>query len=259
MNKLREWFKRMASVDTRRIGFGAIAPKPKPPTVGLLATLPSLDWAMAREALEAGAEGLVIPSSLAAATDDVNAIIKECPRCLWGIELGDSSPESLDGLDFMVLSLSSSISVLEPQEKGRLLLIDPAWDDMRLRAADGIAVDGVIFSLFPDSQEEPRLEHLLSLKRLSMLTRKPLIMLLQRPLPVKELAVLRNGGLSAVLVPGDAQNWMEMIKETRQAIIDLPSRTKPASEVDAVLPPPLAPAVASPEREDEEEEEDEEP
>lgn len=252
MNKLREWFKRMAGGEVRRMGFGPIVAKPKGPTVGLLAALPSLDKDVAAEAIEAGAEGLVVPAGLAADTERLRAMMQDSAECLWGLQLGEGqAPESGDGFDFLLLSASSYLSALEPGDKGKLLVVDPAWDDMQLRAVDQTPLDGVVFPLLPAGEERPRLEHLLSLRRVSMLMRKPLVIELRRTLPETEFSALRDGGLSAVLVPSDTQKWAETIKELRQAINALPAKVKTPRELDVILP--AVPAGRPAETEEEEE------
>ena len=256
MNKLREWFRRMAGGEVRRMGFGSAAPKPKPPTVGLLAVLPSLSEDVASEALKAGADGLVVPAGLAADAERLRAVMQSTANCLWGLQLGEGkATESTDGFDFLLLSASSYLSTLDTEDMGRLIAVDPSWDDMQLRAVDQIPVEGVVFSLLPTGEDRPRLEHLLALRRISMLMRKALIVELRRSLPSKELAALRDGGLSAILVPGDTQKWVEIVKEFRKTIDTLPIKAKAPREreVDVVLP--TTPHGKPSETEQEEEEE----
>ncbi|MDO8692147.1 MAG: hypothetical protein Q7R39_19420 [Dehalococcoidia bacterium] len=237
MNKLREWFERMAGVEVRRMGFGASTPGLKGPSVGLLATLPSLGKEVAAAALEAGAEGLVAPAGLAADAERLRAVMQDFPGCLWGLQLGDGqAPESEQGFDFLLLSPSTGLSSLAAEDRGRLLVVDPAWDDTQLRAVDQVPLEGVVFTLLPAGEEKPRLEHLLALRRLSMLMRKPLVVELRRPMSTKELEVLRDGGLSAILVPGDTQKWVEAIKEFRQTIDALPPQVKTPRKMAVMLP-----------------------
>ncbi|MDP2660574.1 MAG: hypothetical protein Q8R28_07585 [Dehalococcoidia bacterium] len=253
MNKLREWFRRMAGVEARHIGFGASAPSLKGPSVGLLATLPSIGREVVAVALEAGAEGLVAPAGLASDADRLRAVMRDFPDCLWGLELGDGqAPESDQGFDFLLLSPSSGLSSLEAGDRGRLLVVDPAWDDTRLRAVDQVPLEGVVFTLLPAGEEKPRLEHLLALRRISMLMRKPLVVELRRPMSTKELEVLRDGGLSAIIVPGDTQKWVEAIKEFRQTIDALPAKAKTPREIAVMLP--SLPGGRARETEEEEEE-----
>ncbi len=254
MNKLREWFRHMAGGEVRRMGFGSAAPKPKPPTVGLLAVLPSLSEDVASAALEAGADGLVVPAGLAADSERLRAVMQSSTNCLWGLQPAESqATESAEGFDFALLSVLSNLSSLNTEDSGRLLVVDPAWDDMQLRAVDQIPVDGVVFPLLPAGEERPRLEHLLALRRISMLMRKALVVELRRSVPAKELAALRDGGLSAILVPGDTQKWAEIIKEFRATIDALPAKAKAPRErgVDVVLP--ATPRGKPPETEEEEE------
>lgn len=217
----------------------------------MLATLPSLGKEVAAAAIEAGAEGLVAPAGLAADGERLRAVMRDFPDCLWGLQLGDGqAPESEDGFDFLLLSPSSGLSSLKAEGRGRLLVVDQAWDDTQLRAVDQVPLEGVVFTLLPAGEEKPRLEHLLALRRVSMLMRKPLVVELRRPISTRELEVLRDGGLAAVLVPGDTQKWVEAIKEFRQAIDALPAKVKTQREIAVMLPAPGGGA-----RETEEEEE----
>lgn len=237
------------------MGFGAGAPKAKGPSMGLLAALPSLDKKTAGRALEAGAEALLVPRRLASDTEAIRALIQEFSQCLWGVQLNSGqAPEGDLGFDFTLLSTSSTLSALKGDEQGRLLAVDPSWEDVQLRVLEQLPVDGAVFSLPLTEGSRPAVEHLITVRRLSLLLRKPLLLELGRSLPVEDLEQLRDGGLGGLLVPAGAALWPDVIKELRQAIEALPPRGRPHRETDVVLP--AMPGGRLPRPDDEEEEED---
>ena len=98
------------------------------------------------------------------------------------------------------------------------------------------------------------MHHLLALRRLSSLLRKPLVLELGRPLSAQDLELLRDGGLTGLLVSTSQARWPSTLKELKQAIEALPPRGRPKHEMDAVLP--MVPGRQAL-RAEEEEEEDE--
>lgn len=235
------------------MGFGAAAPTMKGPSLGLLATLPGLSRELVAGALEAGAEALIVPAGLAADPQGLRSLTSAFPQCLWGLQLeGGQAPAPDLGFHFSLLSPSSALSVLRGEEEGHLLAIDPTWDDAQLRSLDPLGLDGVVFPLAPSAEEYVQIRHLLAVRRLALLLRKALVMELARPLSGEDLALLRDGGLSGLLVAGPAAQWVETIKELRQALESLPPRSQARRQVDVVLPFVLG--GRTPQTEEEEEE-----
>ena len=254
MNKLREWLKKIAGAEAPRMGFGAPASKAKGPSMGLLVALSSIDKKMAGLAVEAGAEALVVRAGLASDAEALRALIQDFRQCLWGVQLdGGQAPEGNLGFDFTILSTSSTLSALKGEEQGRLLAVDPSWDDVQLRVLEQLPVDGAVFSLRLKEETRPAVEHLITVRRLSLLLRKPLFLELGRSLPAEDLEQLRDGGLSGLLVPAGAAGWPDVIKELRQNIEALPPRGKPRRELDAILP--SIPGGRPPKPDEEEEDE----
>lgn len=237
LNKLREWLKRVAGFEAPRMGFGAAAPKAKGPTMGLLATVPSLDKKAIAAALEAGAEALVVPAAISGDTEALRSAIQESPPCLWGLQIqGGQAPDPEQGFDFFLLTPSSALSALKGEEQGRLLEVDPSWDDVQLRVLEQLPVDGLVFSLPIRGEEGLAVQHLLAVRRLSSLLRKPLVLELGRALSAQDLELLRDGGLTGLLVSTSQARWSSTLKELKQAIEALPPRGRPKREMDAVLP-----------------------
>ena len=237
MNKLRDWLKRATGGEAPRMGFGAMAPKAKGPTLGLMACLPSLDEHVASGALEAGAEALLVPAGPAKDLEALRAAIQGSERCIWGLELNSRpTPDPDPKFDFYLILPSSGLSILKGEEPGRLLAIDPTWDDVKLRVLDQVGVDGLVFSLPTEGGAPLTVEHLLAVRRLSLVQRKPLILQLDRSLPAEDLETLRDGGLSAILVAANTLPWLDTIKDLKEAIAALPPRGRPRREVDVILP-----------------------
>lgn len=252
LNKLAEWLKRIGRGEGPRMGFGATVARAKGPKMGLLATLPSLEKDLVGRALEAGAQALILPSGLAADGEVLSSVIQSFSQCLWGLQLDDSQfPKPAPEFDFFVLSLSSALSSLKAEEPGRLLAIDQSCGDVQLRALDQLPLDGVVFPLAMPG-ENLRVEHLLTVRRLSLLLRKPLIAELGRSLGEEDLRLLRDAGLVGLLVRGDTIQWAETIKELSQAIEGLPVKGRERREVDVVLP--FMPGGRAPQTGEEEEE-----
>lgn len=236
------------------MGFGAAALKGRGPGIGLLATVPSLDKNTVERGVESGAEVLVVPVGLAGNADEVRALIQEFRQCLWGLLLeGGQVPDGEAGFDFTILSASSTLSALKGEDKGRLLAVDPSWDDIQLRVLEQLPVDGAVFGLPLKGEARPSVEHLITVRRLSLLLRKPLILELGRPLLGEDLGQLRDGGLVGLLVSAGTARWADVIKDLRQAIDSLPPRDRPQREVDVVLPAIRGGRLTRPDEEEEDE------
>jgi hypothetical protein len=252
LSRLLEKLKRISKGEPQGMGFAGMASKARGPGMVLLASLPSTEDHVVERAVAAGVDAMVLTASLAGDTSVLKGLVHRYEGQSWGLWLGGGELPPPDlGLDFLLFSDQEGIPALEQGERARLMVIDPAWGDSYLRAVERLPIDGVVFSVAPPRTTRLAVEHLLSLQRLALLVRKPLLAMMPCPLQPNEVQALREAGLAGLLVPQDLPGWAEALQDLRQTIDGLPPLGR-AHRVDVMLPYVTgSPQAASQEEEEE--------
>lgn len=235
MAKLMDRIRRANAGEGVRIGFGAAASKPVAPRLALLVRAQAGAAAIAA-AIGTGADAVVLDRAPTRA--NLEKALAGSDKPAVGLAVGDQAPEGLEdlieaGLDFLILtSTKLPLGVLRQERLTVGLHVPAGQDDTRLRA---LAAAPGIFATTPlPGGSAPTVEDLIELRRVGIFLSRPMIIEVPMGLSVDDLAVLRDSGLSAILVDGTD---LAAATDLRQRLNDLPAPIKPPSDrPTAVLP-----------------------
>lgn len=240
---------RQASRPGVPLGFGAQA-RSKPAALVLVAELPRWEKAQVEETLAAGADALLLPGRDAPPPEAMRSALGPTP---WGVRLERSDETTLRslreaGCDFFLFSLEASAALLGQEGIGRILLVDPPWEEGWLRAASQLPVDALWPRASGGQREEVLVLHLFHYQRLSAAA-KPI--LIEPPLGAgpTELRLLRDAGVQGLAVSGEG--LASRLSTLREAIGKLPPSFPGRERRAALLPltPRFPSAVESEEEE----------
>ncbi len=235
------------------MGFKAQA-LPKSPPMLLIASLP-LDADAVGAAVKAGADALLLTLNQGKENKAFAQIAKAAGPVPWGASLETPTPDYLKrlqekGCDFLVFGVAKTpAAVLQHEEMGRILRVEPALPDGTMRTLDRLSLDALLLA----SEEENYLtvNRLLACQRLADLTRKPLLVVAPSVLTLEEIRALGQIGVDGVVVESSEP---EKLAQWRKNIDSLPPRAKgERGRRDVMLP--LAPLPEKGITEEEEEEE----
>jgi hypothetical protein len=186
-------------------------------------------------------------------------IVRQMVEAVGDIPLGvfvkGMSEEKVDelvslGCDFVVFDVGIPAAVVQKEEVGKFLMIEPSLDQGFVRAINSLDVDGVFIS----SRGEDSfiaVEHLLVCRRFVEILEKPVIMALPSLVTKAELTSLWQVGIDGVVAP--SKQSIETLAELEKMIGDLPGRARGRRTKAGVKLPRYSGFVA--EEEDEEQEE----
>jgi len=123
------------------------------------------------------------------------------------------------GCDFVVFDIKVPAAVLNKEEVGKFLMIEPSLDQGFARAINSLEVDGVFISS-RDEDSFVAVEHLLVCRRFVELLEKPVIMALPSLATKAELTSLWQAGVDGVVAPSTQS--AETLAELKKMIGDLP-------------------------------------
>jgi len=136
------------------------------------------------------------------------------------------------GADFIVLDLDSAMAdALLEENVGSVLVLDAQADETTLRLAGGLGLDAIVTAV-PDGPFT--LARALELRRLSGISRTPLLAAARADAGASTLQVMRDSGVMGVIVrAGDIPS----LGALRERIAALPSRGQRREErAEALLP-----------------------
>lgn len=247
MSRLAEVIRRAMRPQGAPLGFGlATAQKPDPPLL-LLVRLSQGDTARAAEAAAAGASAVIIDG----ARPEALRSRRELEGVLWGARPAREEREDIAslqeaGADFAVLSPRTPAEALLLERMGLVLALEDQSSDSELQVVRSLPLDAL---LLPPLEEPFTLERLLQLRRISFLSRMPLLMPLAADTSVPRLQALREAGVAGVIISGGEIGHLPALREAVQA---LPLRSRRQEErSEAILPA----TSAAPSVQEEEEEE----
>ena len=185
-------------------------------------------------------------------------MIKVLGNIPLGVVVNETAKDKLDeligsGCDFVVFDMRTPVAVLEKEEVGKFLMIEPSIDMGMVKAINSLDVNGV----FINKGEEPfiTVKQVLICQRFSELLDKPLLVTLPSIITSAELSNLWKAGVDGIVVP-PAQP-VEAFSNLRKMINKLPSETNRRQAKVGVVLPRYGGDVAGEEEEGEEEEEEE--
>ena len=259
MGKLLDMLERASRGTVQPLGFGALRKEKVPPLL-MLGCVPVGDSASASRVAEAGLHALAWTVGDGAKKGLSSASAKAAEKGLnglaWGVWQRDIDASPVKGADFEVFSSEESpIGPLEDEGRTILMQIAPEMEDGLLRTMEELPVDGFVVSLADASSLTVR--QLVRIARVRGVSSRYLLVHLSLLPSKEELAVLRDAGISAVLVDA-ADHSIEALKSCRARLEELPQATPPRrSERSVATLPPIRAAARPPQREEEEDDEEE--
>jgi hypothetical protein len=229
MSRLIEKIKKQSEAPQIQMGFRRTLSETTTPSILVIAKV-NIDEAGSPLRNIEGADAVLLDTpGFELTIKALSKIVKPLGETPWGIFFNGNTDtaEALDkaGLDFAVLSPASSVNSAPKNEKtGKILQVESSMDDGLLRAINDLPVDAVLAT---DSFSEGTTlvyHHLMILRYLAMLVRKPLIVPVPAAISNDELKALWDAGIEAVLVPVDITKDQNL-KALHEAAIKLPPRT----------------------------------
>lgn len=202
MSKLADAIRRSQRIESAPMGFGAARATPKATMlVGAIAA----DAAGAAKAREAGADVVIVKDAAAVSG------VTEVPAGVWGSSAGE-------GADFLVVDPDTTpASALLDEDRGYVLILPEAPEELFLRSLDALQLDGVYLEKVPSPLTVARQ---IELGRIAGLARKPIVCSVKADASKEDLQCLRAVGVAVLLVDGAATG----IKQLKETVLSLPAR-----------------------------------
>jgi hypothetical protein len=216
------------------LGFAAKAAAAAPPSMLCIVRLASNEANKAEEAAKKDADAVIVDGVDAG---KIKEFAKKAPNILLGARPQKSERENIAslkqaGADFIVLDADSGLAeALLEENVGFVLASRGQPEDTWLRLLGDLGLDALMASA-PDG--DLTIERLLELRRVSALSRTPLLIEVPADADASRLQALRESGVAGVIVDGSSIGKLGKLRET---IATLPARGKRRDErSEAVLP-----------------------
>jgi len=254
MSKFVDKLQSISKSATTPIGFHASISELRTPTMLLIAGLSGTQVKEAKIVADVNASAGLIRSE-GSSTKIVGQMVKALGDVPLGVFVKGMSEEKMDelaslGCDFVVFDISMPALILQKEEVGKFLMIEPSLDQGFVRAINSLNVDGVFISSRGEDSFVA-VEHLLVCRRFVELLEKPVIMALPSLVTKAGLTSLWQAGVDGVVAP--SRQSVETLAELKKMIGDLPGRARGRRAKAGVKLPHYGGFVA--EEEDEEQEE----
>lgn len=223
MSKFVERLRSLSKSTATPIGFHATAAESKRSVMLLVAGLSGAQAKEARMAADVGADaGLVMEKVPDPKTvKQMVRLAGVVPLGVFVKGIGEQTANELAraGCDFLVFGLEAAAAILDKQEIGRFLMMEPSLDLGLVRAVNSLEIDGVFVSLGAGAPFVA-VEHLLACRRFVDLLEKPVMMTLPSVVTKVELASLWRLGIDGIVSPFGQS--IEALMELKKTVGDLP-------------------------------------
>ncbi len=178
----------------------------------------------------------------------------------WGVWLKDIDGAAAGtiveaGGDFVVFPAGSAISLVPQGDKaGKVLEIEPSFNDGLLRAISDLPVDAVLIADEAKSADSLTWHDLMLFQRAASLLSKPLLVSVPPKISADELKTLWDIGVDGVVIEVNKELPADRLKELRRAADALSSSSRRKRGKTEALLPSIRMEAPAEEREDEEEE-----
>ena len=238
MSKFVDKLHKLSKTSVSSIGFHAITPRAKSSPMLLIAGLAGTGVKSAKDIASANVDAVLVLNG-----DFKKAGLKRMIKVLGDIPLGvvvnetdkDKIDELIDsGCDFVIFDMRTSVALLEREEIGKLLVIEPSIDKSLVRAAGTLDIDGVFINGGEGSFIT--VEQVLIYKHFGEILDKPLVVTLPSVITSAELSNLWKAGVDGIVVaPGQS---IESLVKLREMIDNLPKEARHGKSkvVDVALP-----------------------
>jgi len=244
MSKLIDELSQVSQVGLQPMGFRAAQAVPHKPRMLLIASLAQVDVDRLADCVAGADAGLLqIPKS----SSGVKALQEICQAMSgipWGGWLRDIGREEgirqmvKAGCDFVVFpAAKTSLAILQNDELGKILEVEPLLDEGLLKAADDLPVDAVLIAGEQRKDYFLTWHHLMLFRRCADLLTKPLLVSVPSDVAASELQALWEAGVGGVVVEAGIEQPVGRLAELRQTIdkLTFPSPGK-RRKVEPLLP-----------------------
>lgn len=232
MSKLSEAIRRTVKRESAPMGFQRLAARDQPATMLVVATVRESTGSAVGAAASAGADVVLIAPDNPPAPDALKEMAGSAGSATLGIWLRQASTEAAKaageaGIDFLVFADDNTpAQVLLDEKLGFVLSLAESADDTTLRVIESLPLDAVLVSYWDG---ELTVKRALELRRLAVLTRRPLILSVSADISAGDLEALRESGVAAVIVDA-ARAGEGAVREVKARIAALPPRRKQRNE-----------------------------
>ncbi len=204
----------------------------------LIARLTQANSKFTKTIADVGVDALLMPQEIFG-SNELKQIVSLLKDVSLGAALGEANFDNIaqitkSGGDFIVFNLKTPIELLEIEEVGKILKIEPSLDSGLVKAINNLSlpVDGVLITT-----DEPRItvEYFLTCQRFAELLDKPVLVTLPPSISANQLSSLWEAGIDGVVVSSEQPK--HELAELRKTIDNLPRRTRQRGKVAVVLPP----------------------
>jgi hypothetical protein len=236
MSKFAEKLQRIYRGSASPIGFRKSTEVELPPML-IVANLTKASTIEAKAIAGSGIDGGIVSSEglTAKGFGQLAKALADAPLGLF-LESAESEviAKSMDlGCDFVVFGLKTPFEVLNRQDLGKVLKIEPTLDQGLVRSINRLPlmVDGVLVT---GEETVITVERLLIYQRFAELLDKPFVVTVSSSLTSGELSSLYEAGVSGLVLPDDFA--VEAFAELKKIIGSLSKTAKPRTRPAALLP-----------------------
>jgi hypothetical protein len=254
MSKLGDRIRKAMRQEAVPIGFRAVRPQ-KNPQMLVVVQIDEDNLAKASQAVEKGANALIVKDGKPGSLKTVLALPGETPVGVWPKKADVDARKALveAGADFLVFDAESTPATTLLEEKlGFVLTLRSGADENYLRVLESAVLDAV---LLEDYVGPLTVQRQLELRLVAVLSRKPLMAPVTLPIDGPDLECLRDAGIILLLADAADSKTLDELPNVLKAIEELPGpRHRRETALEAILP--RAVEMAGEEGEEEEGEEE---
>lgn len=258
MSKLIDKLNRVSQTAPQPLGFRTTQPAASKRKMLLIASFAQTSAENLTDYINGADAGLLQISSLSSGSKALQKISQAMPDIPWGIRLKDSGSGEIKplikaGCDFMVFAASTPLAMLQKEDAGKILEVEPSLSEGLLRTLNELPADAVLIGNAQDEDSSLTWNHLMLFQRFAALLTKPLIASAPPNTTDSELQALWDAGVDGVIIEIKAGQPAERLKELRRAIDKLTPTPRKRGKVEALLPRIAERAELAAEEEEEEE------
>lgn len=241
MSRFIDKLKQVSQVVSQPVGFRLSQAVPSKPKMLLIASLVEANMdSLASDVAGADAGLLRIPK-LNSGAKTLQKIAQAMPEIPWGGWLGESNQKGVEqlvkaGCDFAVFpAAGTSLAILQDNEVGKILELEPSLNEGSLRAVNELPVDAVLIAGGQGQDEFLTWYHLILYQRFANSLTKPLLACIPPKVTATELQALWEANISGVIIEVEA-GQPDRLKEVRQTIDKLSFVRRTRKKAEAFLP-----------------------
>jgi hypothetical protein len=259
MSQLLDKIKKQSEKPSAQMGFRRTLSENKPPSILIIARAAVDASGTPLKQIE-GADAVLLESpDLELTEKNLKKITEPLGKTPWGIFIEESrdagASREKSGCDFFVFTPATPVTASPTDENsGKIIQVESSMDDGLLRALNDLPVDAVLAADTFGEDGTLTYHHLMLMRYMGLLVRKPLIIPAPAVISKDELKALWDAGVQAVLVTIDTSKG-ENLKELHEIAAQLPPRKADKQKsMNVFVPRPGEKAAAPPPEEEEEDE-----